>query len=112
MHLIEKITGTFDIKTFLKSIRIPSNSLKWLILLVYPLVIAPIVTSCAVNPATGSANLVLMSENREKEIGLEEHEKGVALGARVGFDLHELTQSQDGSARRFWAFSKFEHEIS
>ena len=75
MHLIEKITGTFDIKTFLKSIRIPSNSLKWLILLFYPLVIVPIVTSCAVNPATGSANLVLMSENREKEIGLEEHEK-------------------------------------
>ena len=24
-------------------------------------------TSCAVNPATGSANLVLMSENKEKE---------------------------------------------
>ena len=35
----------------------------------------PIINSCAVNPATGSANLVLMSENREKEIGLEEHEK-------------------------------------
>ena len=65
----------FKIKNFFKSIRIPSNSLKWLILLVYPLVIVPIVTSCAVNPATGSANLVLMSENREKEIGLEEHEK-------------------------------------
>jgi predicted Zn-dependent protease len=30
---------------------------------------------CAVNPATGGANLVLMTENREKEIGLEEHEK-------------------------------------
>ena len=30
-------------------------------------------TSCAVNPATGSANLVLMSENKEKEIGQEEH---------------------------------------
>ncbi|GAB5497890.1 MAG: hypothetical protein PsegKO_02010 [Pseudohongiellaceae bacterium] len=26
---------------------------------------------CAVNPATGGANLVLMSENREKEIGAE-----------------------------------------
>ena len=35
-------------------------------------------TSCAVNPATGSANLVLMSESREKEIGLEEHEKVLA----------------------------------
>ena len=31
--------------------------------------------SCAVNPATGNANLVLMSQNREKEIGLEEHNK-------------------------------------
>ncbi len=31
--------------------------------------------SCAVNPATGSPNLVLMSGDREKEIGLEEHEK-------------------------------------
>ncbi len=35
----------------------------------------PFLASCAVNPATGSPNLVLMSENREKEIGLEEHEK-------------------------------------
>ena len=26
-------------------------------------------TSCAVNPATGGANLVLMSESREKEVG-------------------------------------------
>ncbi len=31
--------------------------------------------ACAVNPATGSPNLVLMSGDREKEIGLEEHEK-------------------------------------
>lgn len=30
---------------------------------------------CAVNPATGGANLVLMTENKEKEIGLEEHQK-------------------------------------
>ena len=35
----------------------------------------PFLTSCAVNPATGTPNLVLMSESREKEIGLEEHEK-------------------------------------
>lgn len=35
-------------------------------------------SSCAVNPATGGANLVLMSESREKEIGLEEHEKVLA----------------------------------
>ncbi|MFM1897607.1 MAG: hypothetical protein RLZZ385_2681 [Pseudomonadota bacterium] len=31
--------------------------------------------ACAVNPATGQGNLVLMSENREKEIGAEEHQK-------------------------------------
>lgn len=32
-------------------------------------------TSCAINPATGQGNLVLMTENREKEIGAEEHQK-------------------------------------
>ena len=37
-----------------------------------------VISSCAINPATGGANLVLMSENREKEIGLEEHEKVLA----------------------------------
>ena len=31
--------------------------------------------ACAVNPATGTPNLVLMSSSGEKEIGLEEHEK-------------------------------------
>lgn len=36
------------------------------------------VAGCAVNPATGGANLVLMSENREQEIGAEEHEKILA----------------------------------
>ncbi len=45
-------------------------------------------TSCAVNPATGNANLVLMSENREKEIGLEEHEKVVA--SQAFFEDEEL----------------------
>ena len=35
----------------------------------------PAIISCAVNPATGGPNLVLMTENREKEIGKEEHEK-------------------------------------
>ena len=33
---------------------------------------------CAVNPATGDANMVFMSESREKEIGAEEHEKILA----------------------------------
>lgn len=38
----------------------------------------PLLSSCAINPATGSANLVLMSETKEKAIGLEEHEKVLA----------------------------------
>ncbi len=42
------------------------------------LILLPIVSSCAINPATGGANLVLMSENREKETGLKEHEKVLA----------------------------------
>lgn len=36
---------------------------------------AALLQGCAVNPATGGANLVLMTENKEKEIGLEEHQK-------------------------------------
>ncbi len=35
----------------------------------------PLLKGCAVNPATGSPNLVLMSAEREKEIGREEHQK-------------------------------------
>jgi len=34
-----------------------------------------VLESCAVNPATGQGNLVMMSEKREMEIGLEEHNK-------------------------------------
>jgi len=45
-------------------------------------------TSCSVNPATGSANLVLMSENKEKEIGQEEHEK--VLSSQSLFEDEEL----------------------
>lgn len=41
-----------------------------------------VLQACAVNPATGGANLVLMSENRELEIGQEEHEK-ILAGAQV-----------------------------
>ncbi len=37
--------------------------------------VLPTLISCAVNPATGGPNLVLMSEKREIEIGKEEHEK-------------------------------------
>ena len=42
------------------------------------LCVALTAAGCAVNPATGGANLVLMTENKEKEIGLEEHEKVLA----------------------------------
>jgi len=38
-------------------------------------------SSCSVNPATGAPNIVLMTENREKEIGKEEHEKVAASQA-------------------------------
>lgn len=38
-------------------------------------------SACAVNPATGTPNIVLMTENREKEIGKEEHEKVLASQA-------------------------------
>ena len=40
--------------------------------------VALVSISCAVNPATGSANLVLMSDTREKQVGAEEHAKILA----------------------------------
>lgn len=46
--------------------------------LISAICLLPFLSSCAVNPATGGTNLVLMSESREKEIGLEEHEKVLA----------------------------------
>lgn len=46
--------------------------------------------SCSVNPATGGANLVLMTEKREKEIGLEEHEK--VLASMTLFQDEELLE--------------------
>ena len=55
--------------------KISLSEMRTLRLLFCLLVSLPFVNSCAVNPATGGANLVLMSESREKEIGLEEHEK-------------------------------------
>jgi predicted Zn-dependent protease len=42
------------------------------------LLCAAILQGCAVNPATGQGNLVMMSERRELEIGREEHEKVMA----------------------------------
>lgn len=54
------------------------------------IVAAPLIASCSVNPATGGANLVLMTENREKEIGLEEHEK--VLASMTLFQDEELLE--------------------
>ena len=52
-----------------------SDTVRLILPMMCLLIFLPAINSCAVNPATGSANLVLMSENREKEIGLEEHNK-------------------------------------
>lgn len=56
----------------------PKNRASKALLLACLFCLLPIISSCAVNPATGGANLVLMSESREKEIGMEEHEKVLA----------------------------------
>ena len=48
-----------------------SDTVRLILPMMCLLIFLPAINSCAVNPATGSANLVLMSENREKEIGLE-----------------------------------------
>ncbi|MEX0738314.1 MAG: M48 family metalloprotease [Pseudohongiella sp.] len=47
-------------------------------LILVMLAVAAGLQACAVNPATGQPNLVLMSESRELEIGHEEHEKVLA----------------------------------
>jgi len=51
---------------------------KGIIMLSFCAVLLAAVQSCAINPATGGPNLVLMTEKGEKEIGLEEHEKVLA----------------------------------
>lgn len=54
------------------------------------LLLSPLLLSCSVNPATGGANLVLMTENKEKEIGLEEHQK--VLASMTLFEDEELLE--------------------
>ena len=54
------------------------NFSKSFLFLIGAAITLPALTSCAVNPATGGPNLVLMSESREKEIGAEEHAKVIA----------------------------------
>ena len=51
---------------------------KFLATLLFGFLVASGPMSCAVNPATGGANLVLMSDSREKEVGAEEHAKLMA----------------------------------
>ena len=62
---IQSLINFFSIQFKLKQFLVTGLALVTILLL----------SSCAINPATGGANLVLMSENKEKEIGLEEHEK-------------------------------------
>lgn len=54
------------------------RSCKHWLLVTSALMLAWGLQSCAVNPATGQPNLVLMSESRELEIGKEEHDKVLA----------------------------------
>lgn len=58
--------------------------------LLFCALLSTIVLSCSVNPATGGANLVLMTENKEKRIGLEEHEK--VLASMTLFQDEELLE--------------------
>ena len=73
------------------SLKVSLSETRTLRLLFCLLISIPFVNSCAVNPATGGANLVLMSENREKEIGLEEHEKVLVT---LGLCKHILLEEQ------------------
>ena len=75
MSSLRNITDAKINRTDHHSAKVSSSETRTLRLLFCLLISIPFVNSCAVNPATGGANLVLMSENREKEIGLEEHEK-------------------------------------
>jgi predicted Zn-dependent protease len=60
------LADSFSVRPLIKKIAAAIT-----ILLMLPLLLS----ACSINPATGTPNLVLMSEKREKEIGLEEHEK-------------------------------------
>ena len=61
--------------------------------------------ACAVNPATGTPNIVLTSENRELEIGKEEHDKVMASmqvvqDARVNAYVNEVGQRVAAGSHR------------
>lgn len=65
---------------FSRSLQLPvtHNVSSMLTAVLAAVMVLALLSGCAVNPATGGANLVLMSENREKEIGAEEHAKVLA----------------------------------
>ena len=52
-----------------------ANSSRYLLLIAVFLSCGLGLSACAINPATGQANIVTMSEKRELEIGAEEHDK-------------------------------------
>ncbi|NKB34592.1 MAG: M48 family metalloprotease [Pseudomonadales bacterium] len=73
-----KKLGSFFLSTLsinYKLLNFMKSNSQFLVAAISALLASMLLSACAVNPATGGANLVLMSENREKEIGLEEHEK-------------------------------------
>lgn len=79
----------------LRTVRLADSStigieLNKVVAVVLSFFILSIVSSCAINPATGGPNLVLMTQAREKEIGLEEHEK--VLASMALFDDQELLE--------------------
>ncbi len=76
----------------------PLFRLKTLPLLLSAGLVLSVLQACAVNPATGTPNLVMMSENRELEIGREEHEK-VMASMRVVED-ERLTRYVDEVGQR------------
>lgn len=72
----------------LKMIRFNSQSLRIVTLALVAASASVFMTSCAVNPATGTPNIVMMTENREKEIGKEEHEK--VAGSQAFYEEEKL----------------------
>lgn len=75
--------------TNLKNTVIVNTNSKRIVLICFSLIVLMSVSSCAINPATGGANLVLMSEKREVELGQEEHEK--VLTTMAIFNDEELS---------------------
>ncbi len=62
-----------------------------------------VVSSCAINPATGQGNIVMMSEKREIEIGKEENDK--VMQSSTVFDEEALTAYVDEVGQRMAAVS-------